>query len=74
MPALERRLHKCGLEELLLPLIKLRASQLNECACCLDMQWKDLKALGEQHQRLQELDDGHLRRSRRKHWHFDYGF
>jgi len=34
----------------------LRASQLNGCAYCLDMHWKDLKAIGEQDQRLYELD------------------
>ena len=56
MSGLERYLHECGLEESLLHLIKLRASQLNGCAYCLDMHWKDLKAIGEQDQRLYELD------------------
>jgi len=56
MLGLERYLHECGLEESLLHLIKLRASQLNGCAYCLDMHWKDLKAIGEQDQRLYELD------------------
>src|SRR5438477_1961508 len=56
MLGLEHYLHDCGLEEPLLHLIKLRASQINGCAYCLDMHWKDLKAIGEQDQRLYELD------------------
>ena len=56
MMGLERYLHDSGLEEPLLHLIKLRASQINGCAYCLDMHWKDLKAIGEQDQRLYELD------------------
>lgn len=56
MLGLERYLHECGLEESLLHLIKLRASQMNGCAYCLDMHWKDLKAIGESDQRLYELD------------------
>ena len=56
MLGLERYLHESGLEEPLLHLIKLRASQINGCAYCLDMHWKDLKAIGEQDQRLYELD------------------
>ena len=56
MLGLERYLHECGLEESLLHLIKLRASQMNGCAYCLDMHWKDLKAIGESDQRLYELN------------------
>ena len=56
MLGLERYLHESGLEEPLLHLVKLRASQMNGCAYCLDMHWKDLKAIGEQDQRLYELD------------------
>ena len=56
MYGLEQYLHGCGLEEKLLHLIKLRASQINGCAYCLDMHWKDLRALGEQEQRLYGLD------------------
>jgi AhpD family alkylhydroperoxidase len=44
------------LEESLLHLIKLRASQINGCADCLDMHWKDLRAIGETEQRLYSLD------------------
>lgn len=53
---LEKYLHECGLEEPLLLLIKLRASQINGCAYCLDMHWKDLRAIGENEQRLYSLD------------------
>ena len=53
---LEKYLHECGLEEPLLLLIKLRASQINGCAYCLDMHWKDLRAIGGSEQRLYSLD------------------
>lgn len=56
MAGLEHYLHECGLEESLLHLVKLRASQINGCAYCLDMHWKDLKAIGESDQRLYELN------------------
>jgi AhpD family alkylhydroperoxidase len=56
MLGLEQYLHECGLEEPLLLLIKLRASQLNGCAYCIDMHWKDARALGETEQRLYGLD------------------
>ncbi|WP_348268095.1 carboxymuconolactone decarboxylase family protein [Edaphobacter paludis] len=56
MSALEAYLHGCGLEEGLLHLVKLRASQINGCAFCLDMHSKDLRAAGETEQRLYTLD------------------
>src|SRR5438445_13615007 len=56
MLGLEQYLHECGLEEPLIHLIKLRASQLNGCAYCLDMHWKDLREIGENEQRLYSLD------------------
>lgn len=56
MSGLEQYLHNCGLEESLIHLVKLRASQINGCAFCLDMHWKDLRALGEDEQRLYSLD------------------
>jgi AhpD family alkylhydroperoxidase len=59
MLGLEKYLHECGLEEKLLHLIKLRASQINGCAYCLDMHWKDLKAAGESDQRMYSLDAWH---------------
>jgi AhpD family alkylhydroperoxidase len=56
MDALERYLHDCAIEPVLIHLVKLRASQLNGCAYCLDMHWKDLRAAGESEQRLYSLD------------------
>ena len=56
MLGLETYLHECGLEEMLLHLVRLRASQVNGCAFCLDMHWKDLRAMGESEQRLYSLD------------------
>jgi AhpD family alkylhydroperoxidase len=53
---LEKYLSQSGLEERLLHLIRLRASQINGCAYCLDMHWKDLRALGETEQRMYSLD------------------
>ena len=53
---LEQYLRECGLEESLIHLVKLRASQINGCAYCLDMHWKDLRAIGESEQRLYSLD------------------
>lgn len=56
MIGLEKYLAQCGLEEGLLHLVKLRVSQINGCAYCLDMHWKDLRAMGENEQRLYSLD------------------
>ena len=56
MDALDKYLAQCGLEESLLHLVRLRASQINGCAYCIDMHWKDLRALGESEQRLYALD------------------
>ena len=56
MLGLEQYLRECSLEQSLIHLIKLRASQINGCAYCLDMHWKDLRALGENEQRLYSLD------------------
>jgi AhpD family alkylhydroperoxidase len=56
MFGLGQYLQKCGLEESLLLLVDLRASQINGCAYCLDMHWKDLRAIGESEQRLYSLD------------------
>jgi len=56
MDALDRYVGECGLEKPLVLLVQLRASQLNGCAYCLDMHWKDLRAVGEGEQRLYSLD------------------
>ena len=53
---LHKYLGQSGLEENLLNLISLRASQINGCAYCLDMHWKDLRAAGESEQKLSMLD------------------
>ena len=41
-----------GLEASLQELVKLRASQINNCAFCIDMHTKDARAAGETEQRL----------------------
>lgn len=43
---------KCGLDHSLLEIVKLRASQINGCAWCMDMHTKELRADGESEQRL----------------------
>ena len=55
LQALERYLANCGLEKSLLELVKMRASQINGCAYCLDMHSKDALAAGEAPQRLVAL-------------------
>jgi len=52
---LHQYLGKSGIEENLLNLVYLRASQINGCAYCLDMHWKDLRAAGESEQKLSML-------------------
>ena len=52
---LEKHLRTCGLEESLLHLVKMRASQINGCAFCIDMHSKDARAHGETEQRLYGL-------------------
>lgn len=54
--ALEKYVDDCGLERPLLELVKMRASQINGCAYCLDMHSKDARALGETEQRLYLLN------------------
>lgn len=56
MAALQGYVDDCGLEPLLLELVKMRASQINGCAYCIDMHSKDARALGESEQRLYELN------------------
>jgi AhpD family alkylhydroperoxidase len=55
MFALERQIRKAGLDHRLLDLVKMRASQMNGCAYCLDMHSKDARAAGETEQRLYGL-------------------
>ena len=56
MLGLEKYIHDCGLEPSLLELVRMRASQINGCAYCLDMHSKDARAAGETEQRLYLLD------------------
>ena len=56
MMGLMNYLGQSGLGEPLINLLCLRASQINGCAYCLDMNWKDLMAGGESEQRLYGLD------------------
>ena len=56
MLGLEKYLRQSELEEPLQDLIKLRVSQINGCAYCIDMHWKDLRALGASEQKLYGLD------------------
>lgn len=55
MRGLESYVRQCGLEDSLLELVKLRASQINGCAYCVDMHTKDARAGGETEQRLYAL-------------------
>jgi AhpD family alkylhydroperoxidase len=55
MYALGGYLARCGLEERLLELVKIRASQINGCAYCIDMHTKDARAAGETEQRIYAL-------------------
>lgn len=56
MAALNAALHGCGLDRQLLELIKMRGSQINGCAYCIDMHSKDARAMGETEQRLYALN------------------
>lgn len=56
MRSLENYLDDCGLETSLLELVRIRASQINGCAYCLDMHSKDARAAGETEQRLYVLN------------------
>jgi AhpD family alkylhydroperoxidase len=50
--AVEKVIASSSLEPTLLELVKIRASQINGCAFCLDMHTKDARAIGEDEQRL----------------------
>jgi AhpD family alkylhydroperoxidase len=59
MLGLETYVHSTELEPSLLELVKMRASQINGCAHCLDMHSKDARAQGESEQRLYALNAWH---------------
>jgi AhpD family alkylhydroperoxidase len=56
MLGLERQVEHGGLDSKMLDLVRMRASQINGCAYCLDMHTKDARANGETEQRLYGLD------------------
>ncbi len=56
LSGLESYIRQCGLEKPLLELVRMRASQINGCAYCLDMHSKDARAAGETEQRLYGLN------------------
>ncbi|MGH3852290.1 MAG: carboxymuconolactone decarboxylase family protein [Pseudonocardiaceae bacterium] len=55
MAALSSAVESCGLDHQLLELIKMRASQINGCAYCIDIHSKDARAIGETERRLYAL-------------------
>lgn len=55
MRGLQRHLDTSTLEPLLMELVKIRASQINGCAYCIDMHTKDARAEGETEQRIYAL-------------------
>lgn len=55
----EAYIHNSGLDKRLIELVKMRASQINGCAYCLDMHSKDLRRQGETEQRIYLLNAWH---------------
>ena len=53
--AATRELDRAGLDARLRELVRIRASQLNGCAYCIDMHTKDARAIGETEQRIYAL-------------------
>jgi AhpD family alkylhydroperoxidase len=56
MLALQTYVNDSGLEHALVDLVKVRASQINGCAYCIDMHTQEARARGETEQRLYALD------------------
>ena len=52
---IEAYIGKSGLDKKLLGLLKTRASQINSCAYCLDMHYKEARYAGETEKRLYSL-------------------
>lgn len=59
MLGLEKYVHQSDLESSLIELVKMRASQFNSCAYCIDMHSKDARKAGETEQRLYALSAWH---------------
>lgn len=55
MMALETAVTKLGIEPPLMELVKLRASQINGCAFCVDMHYTDARKAGETERRLSSV-------------------
>jgi AhpD family alkylhydroperoxidase len=55
MMGMESAIKASGLEHSLLELIKMRCSQINGCAYCMDMHSRDARAAGETERRLHQL-------------------
>ena len=53
--AATKELDRAGIDPRLRELVRIRASQLNGCAYCIDMHTKDARAIGETEQRLYAL-------------------
>lgn len=56
LEALETYIQNCGLEQSLIELVKIRASQINGCAFCIHMHTRDARAAGETEERIYLLD------------------
>jgi AhpD family alkylhydroperoxidase len=56
MLGLEKQVRQAGFDSKLIDLVRMRASQINGCAYCLDMHSKDARAAGETEQRLYGLN------------------
>jgi len=57
--ALENQIRGSGLEQSLIELVKIRASQINGCAFCIHMHTQDARKHGETEQRIYLLDAWH---------------
>ena len=56
LQAMEKYIAGCGFDHKFVHLLKLRASQINGCAYCIDMHSIEARAAGETEQRLYALD------------------
>ncbi len=56
MAAMLRLEQSIELDNVIANLVKVRASQVNGCAFCIDMHWKDARAASESEERLYSLD------------------
>jgi AhpD family alkylhydroperoxidase len=56
MLGLSQTVATSGLDHRLFELVKIRASQMNGCAYCIDMHTKDARAMGETEQRIYALN------------------